>query len=46
MLLVLNGAEIDASVDDQDHVMLNVAAGNVDRPALAHWLKAHVKTTP
>lgn len=29
--LVLNGAEIDASLDEQERVMLDLAAGRVDR---------------
>jgi prophage maintenance system killer protein len=29
--LVLNGTEIDASVDDQERLMLELAAGGLDR---------------
>lgn len=46
VFLVLNGGEIDASVDEQERMMLTVARGTVDRPAFAQWLKAHVKTMP
>src|SRR5215203_1825227 len=34
VFLVLNGGEIDASVDEQERVMLDVAAGRVDRREL------------
>jgi death on curing protein len=41
--LVLNGAEIDASLDEQERVMLDLAAGRVDRRQLADWLRQHLK---
>jgi death-on-curing protein len=41
--LVLNGAEIDASLDEQERVMLDLAAGRVDRGQLADWLRQHLK---
>ena len=41
--LVLNGAEIDASLDEQERVMLNLAAGRIDRVQLADWLHQHLK---
>jgi death on curing protein len=41
--LVLNGAEIDASLDEQERVMLDRAAGRVDRGQLADWLGQHLK---
>lgn len=40
--LVLNGYEIDASVDDQEQVILAVAAGTLKREALTAWLTAHI----
>jgi death-on-curing protein len=45
VFLVLNDHEIDASVDEQERLMLAVAAGVIDRPELARWLSAHVKNT-
>lgn len=39
--LMMNGFQIDASVDEQESVVLNVAAGKMDREALAHWLASH-----
>jgi death-on-curing protein len=41
--LVLNGAEVDASLDEQERVMLALAAGRVDREQLADWLRQHLK---
>jgi death-on-curing protein len=41
VLLVLNGYEIQASVDDQEHLMLAVASGALDREQLANWLNQH-----
>jgi death-on-curing protein len=41
--LVLNGAEIDASLDEQERVMLELAAGRIDRGQLADWLRHHLK---
>jgi death-on-curing protein len=39
--LVLNGAEIDAHLDEQERVMLDLAAGRIDRGQLADWLRQH-----
>jgi death-on-curing protein len=41
--LVLNGAEIDASVDDQERIMLDLAAGRIERSHLTEWLRQHLK---
>jgi death-on-curing protein len=40
--LVLNGYEIRASVDDQEQVILRVAAGEMARQEFTAWLRAHV----
>jgi death-on-curing protein len=42
--LVLNGAEIDADLAEQERVMLDVAAGRVGRSQLAEWLRQHLKS--
>jgi death-on-curing protein len=42
VFLILNRHEIAASVDEQEHVMLDVASGVIDRPSLAAWLGARV----
>ena len=41
--LMLNGMEIEADVDDQERVMLNVAAGQLDREDLAIWLSGVIR---
>lgn len=41
--LVLNGSEIDAAVDDQEHFILGLAAGRISRTELTNWLRQHVK---
>ena len=38
VFLILNDCEINASVDEQEHLILNVAAGIVNRAELARWL--------
>ena len=40
--LILNGFEIESSVDDQEQVILNLAAGNLTREAFSKWLNDHV----
>ena len=46
VFLSLNDFELDASIDEQERLMLDVAAGVVDRPELAKWLSDHVKRIP
>ena len=41
--LLLNGLEIDASVDEQERLILDVAAGHTTRIALAKWLSVHTR---
>lgn len=41
--LMLNGFEIVAVVDDQERLMLDLAAGNVTRDQLAEWLEKHLQ---
>jgi len=41
--LLLNGLEIDASIDEQEHLMLGLAAGHVARAELAAWLRSRSK---
>ena len=40
--LVLNGAEIGASVDEQERLMLALAAGRIGRTDLTDWLREHL----
>ena len=44
--LILNGAEIDAPVDDQERLMLDLAAGRIDRSHLTDWLHHHLRPLP
>jgi death on curing protein len=41
--LVLNGTEIDAPVDEQERLMLDLAAGRADRRQLTDWLRHHLR---
>lgn len=41
--LVLNGHELNASVDDAERVMLDLAGGRIDRDVLAEWFRARLK---
>jgi len=42
-LLVLNGTEITAPVDEEERLMLDLAAGRMSRRHLTDWLRQHVK---
>lgn len=42
VFLDLNGFAIEASVDEQERVMLELAAGNISREAFTAWLIGHV----
>jgi death on curing protein len=42
VFLVLNGYEICAAVDEQEHVILQVAASEIDREEFTTWLRTHV----
>jgi death-on-curing protein len=41
--LVLNGYELDAGVDEQEAVILSVAAGEMTREAFTKWVTEHLK---
>ena len=43
--LMLNGAEIVAPVDEQERLMLDLAAGNVTREQLTEWIEKHLQPT-
>ncbi len=43
VLLVVYGLEIEASVDEQEACILDVAAGITGRVALTEWLHAHIR---
>jgi len=42
VFLVLNGYEIAAPVAEQERVFLSLAAGEVERDALADWITTHL----
>jgi death on curing protein len=42
VFLLLNGNQIDCGVDEQEEVMLSLAAGNLSREAFTDWVKKHI----
>ncbi len=42
--LLLNGSEIDATLDEQERIMLSLASGQVNRHEFTEWLQRHVRT--
>jgi len=44
--LLLNGADIEATVDEQERLMLDLASGRVTRIQLVEWLRKHVTRPP
>ncbi len=40
--LILNGSEIDADVDEQERLILDLAAGKLTREELTSWLNDHI----
>jgi death on curing protein len=42
IFLILNGFEITATIDDQEKIILDLAAGKVDREQFAFWLNKHI----
>jgi death-on-curing protein len=44
VFLDLNGFEIEATVDEQEQLMLGLAAGQLSRADLTTWLESHVST--
>lgn len=42
-LLILNGFAIDASTDQQEQLVLALAAGQLSREDLVAWLQSHVR---
>lgn len=44
VFLVLNGHEIQASVDDAEEVVLRVASGAMEREEFADWIEVHLNT--
>jgi len=44
--LLLNGADVAATVDEQEQLMLNLASGLLSRSGLVDWLRDHVTGPP
>ena len=45
VFLMMNGWEIQASVDEQERVILQVAAGEIKREEFPEWLRGHARAT-
>ena len=43
--LILNGFEIEASIDEQEKIILDLAAGRLDREEFTAWLNNHIHIT-
>ena len=43
MFLTLNGHMIEATIEEQVYIMVQVASGQVGRQEFTHWLRAHVR---
>ncbi len=46
MFLLLNGHEIEADVEEQVHVILQIASGHMSREAFTQWLGDHTIVHP
>ena len=46
VMLVLNGTEIMATTDEQEHVVLAVASGAMSREEFSEWVETHVSRAP
>lgn len=44
--LVLNGWELVAGIDDQEQVMLQLAAGTLKRDEFGAWVQSHLQKRP
>lgn len=44
--LVLNGLEIDSTIDEQERTILKVATGQMTRDELTHWIESRVRPRP
>ena len=42
VFLMVNGQELRASVDAQEHTMLDLAAGQLSRDAFLEWVQQHI----
>jgi death-on-curing protein len=42
VFLLLNGLDLNATIDEQERLMLNLADGRITREQLTLWLDDHV----
>ena len=42
VFLLLNGYELQAPMDEQERVMLQLASGEMEREAFTDWISAHI----
>ena len=42
LFLLLNGSRLEASLDDQERTILELAAGSLSREQLDTWIRAHL----
>ena len=42
VFLLVNGHELRAPVDDQERIVLDLAAGQLSRDAFLEWIKHHI----
>jgi death-on-curing protein len=42
MFLVLNGQELIAGIDEQEHVIVRLAAGELSREEVAEWVRSRI----
>jgi death-on-curing protein len=45
-ILVLNGLELAASADDQEHIIMRLAAGSLRREDFTAWVELHLQERP
>ncbi|MBP6571954.1 MAG: type II toxin-antitoxin system death-on-curing family toxin [Gemmatimonadales bacterium] len=43
VMLLLNGAEFVATVDEAEHIILGVASGTADRRVFTAWVESHMR---
>lgn len=46
VFLVINGAEIDATIDDQETMIIDVASGRVSRAGFTEWIEERLVPLP
>ena len=45
VFLIVNGHELRAPIDEQERIMLDLAAGNLTRDSFVEWVKQHIVLT-